>query len=146
MAKDDELVDAFGDIEEAVAVLGAARAARLDPRLAGAVLRLQRERFVAATDLAASLRQRRHLIPGVSLVTAEMTGRIEQMIDGLVTERPLRPAFVVPGATQAAALLDLARAVVRRAMAMARQTPACAGTLLPSHPGTILLSDDYDKY
>ena len=75
----------------------------------------KRELFAAAADLAASPRQRRRLVPGISLVTAEMTAGVEQLIDALVAERPLRPVFVVPGATQAGALLDLARAVVRRA-------------------------------
>ncbi len=115
VSKADELVGAYGDIDEAVAALGAARAAGLAPRLSGLVLRLQRELFVAAADLAASPRQRRRLVPGVSLVTAEMIGGIEQTIDGLVAQQPLRPVFVVPGATLAGALLDLARAVVRRA-------------------------------
>lgn len=44
-----------------------------------------------------------------------MTARVEQLIDDLVTERPLCPVFVVPGATESGAMLDLARAVVRRA-------------------------------
>lgn len=112
VSKGDELVDAYGDVDEAVA---AARAAGLEPRLSEVVLRLQREMFAVAADLAASPRQRRRLVPGISLVTAEMTVGLEQLIDDLVAERPLRPVFVVPGATQAGALLDLARAVVRRA-------------------------------
>jgi cob(I)alamin adenosyltransferase len=115
VSKGDELVDAYGDVDEAVAALGAARAAGLEPRLSEVVLRLQRELFAAAADLAASPRQRRRLVPGISLVTTEMTAGLEQLIDDLVAERPLRPVFVVPGATQAGALLDLARAVVRRA-------------------------------
>jgi len=56
VSKGDELVGAYGDIDEAVAALGAARASGLEPRLAGVVLRLQRELFVAAADLAASPR------------------------------------------------------------------------------------------
>ena len=115
VSKGDELVDAYGDIDEAVAALGAARAAGLEPRLSEVVLRLQRELFAAAADLAASPRHRRRLVPGISLVTTEMTAGLEQLIDDLVAERPLRPVFVVPGATQAGALLDLARAIVRRA-------------------------------
>ena len=35
VSKGDELVDAYGDIDEAVAALGAARAAGLEPRLSG---------------------------------------------------------------------------------------------------------------
>lgn len=57
VSKGDELVDAYGDIDEAVAALGAARAAGLEPRLSQMVLRLQRELFAVAADLAASPRQ-----------------------------------------------------------------------------------------
>ena len=62
VSKGDELVDAYGDIDEAVAALGAARAAGLEPRLSGVVLRLQRELFAVAADLAASPRQRNRLV------------------------------------------------------------------------------------
>lgn len=115
VSKGDELVAAYGDIDEAIAALGAARAADLERRLSEMVLRLQREMFAVAADLAASPRQRRRLVPGISLVTAEMTAGIEQLIDDLVAERPLRPVFLVPGTTLAGAMLDLGRTVVRRA-------------------------------
>ena len=95
VSKGDELVDAYGDIDEAVAVLGAARAAGLEPRLSGMVLRLQRELFAVAADLAASPRQRRRLVPGISLVTAEMTDVVEQQIDAL--SRRTAPAPGVRG-------------------------------------------------
>lgn len=101
VSKGDELVGAYGDIDEAIATLGAARAG-LEPRLAEIVLRLQRELFAVAADLAASPRQRRRLVPGISLVTAGMTVGLEQIIDDLVAGRPLRPVFVVPGTTLAA--------------------------------------------
>ncbi|HEX6448662.1 MAG TPA: ATP:cob(I)alamin adenosyltransferase, partial [Trebonia sp.] len=65
------------------------------------------------------------LVPGISLVTAEMTAGVEQLIDDLVAERPPRPVFVVPGATQAGAMLDLARAVVRRAERHAVRARSC---------------------
>lgn len=44
-----------------------------------------------------------------------MTAALEQLIDELTDEHPLRPVFVVPGATLSGALLDLARTVIRRA-------------------------------
>jgi cob(I)alamin adenosyltransferase len=115
VSKGDEMVAACGDIDEAVAALGAARAAGLEPRLSETVLRLQRQLFTVAADLAASPRQRRRLVPGISLVTAEMTADVERIIDALAAERPLRPVFVVPGATPSGAMLDLGRAVARRA-------------------------------
>lgn len=40
---------------------------------------------------------------------------LEEVIDPLVAARPLRPAFVVPGATQGSAALDLARTSLRPA-------------------------------
>jgi cob(I)alamin adenosyltransferase len=44
-----------------------------------------------------------------------MTASLERTIDGLLAEHPLRPVFVVPGATPASAALDLARTFLRRA-------------------------------
>jgi cob(I)alamin adenosyltransferase len=48
-------------------------------------------------------------------VTAEMTERLERRIDELVAERALPQAFIVPGANEGSAALDLARSVIRRA-------------------------------
>ncbi|WP_225754554.1 cob(I)yrinic acid a,c-diamide adenosyltransferase [Actinotalea sp. Marseille-Q4924] len=113
--KSDVLVDAYGDVDEAVAVMGVARSLCEDQRLSSALLELQRELFVAAADLATNPAHRDRLKPGVSCVTEEMVERVEGLIDTLVTERPLRPVFIVPGATPSSAAIDHARTVVRRA-------------------------------
>jgi cob(I)alamin adenosyltransferase len=116
VSKADPVIEACGTLDEAVAALGLARAALDDgDDLRAIVLDLQRGLFVAAADIAANPRARDRLVPGISEVTAEMTAGLEQRIDRLVAERPLRPAFVVPGATPASAALDLARTFVRRA-------------------------------
>lgn len=112
--KSDALMEACGDLDEAVAVLGTARATATG-RLADLVLARQRELFVVAADLATNPRHRGRLQPGVSRVTDEMVAGLEHLVDELVAERPLRPVFVVPGTTAASAALDHARAVVRRA-------------------------------
>lgn len=44
-----------------------------------------------------------------------MTAVLEQAIDALVADHPLRPAFLVPGAAPASAALDLGRTFLRRA-------------------------------
>jgi cob(I)alamin adenosyltransferase len=44
-----------------------------------------------------------------------MTAALEQAIDRLLAEHPLRLGFVVAGATPAFAALDLARTLLRRA-------------------------------
>ncbi|MDN5790356.1 MAG: cob(I)yrinic acid a,c-diamide adenosyltransferase [Micrococcales bacterium] len=127
VGKDDALVEACGDIDEAVAALGLARAELAadsggDPRdgagaseLAGLVLTTQRQLFVLAADLMANPHSRDRLEPGISLADADLVTEIERAIDRLVADHPLRPVFIVPGATRASAALDIARGVVRRA-------------------------------
>lgn len=91
------------------------RASLQDDGLQTIVLDLQRDLFVAAAEVAANPRARNRLIAGRSLVTTQMTSALEQTIDQLVAEHPLRPAFVLPGATPGSAALDLARTFLRRA-------------------------------
>lgn len=115
VGKDDAATDAYGTTDEAVAALGLARASAADPAVAEEILTLQRELFVVGADLATNPSERERLEAGVSLVTPEMTERLERRIDELVGERALPQAFVVPGANGASAALDLARSVIRRA-------------------------------
>lgn len=116
LSKADVVVELCGSIDEAVAALGVARAALpAHDELAALVLSLQRDLFVAGADLAANPAARDRLVAGVSLVTAGMTAVLEETIDRLVAEQPLRPAFIVPGANAASAALDLARTFLRRA-------------------------------
>jgi cob(I)alamin adenosyltransferase len=114
VGKDDEVTEAYGTTDEAVAVLGIARATT-EAAMAEEILALQRELFVVGADLATNPAEREKLEPGVSLVTTEMTERLEGRIDELVAERSLPQAFIVPGANEASAALDLARSVIRRA-------------------------------
>ena len=114
VSKDDAATEAYGTTDEAVAALGVARAAA-EGAMTEEILGLQRELFVVGADLATNAEQRAKLEPGVSLVTSDMTERLERRIDELVAERALPNAFVVPGANQAGAALDLARSVIRRA-------------------------------
>lgn len=115
ISKADPLIDALGSLDETVATLGVARAGTTDQTLAARILRIQRDLFVAAADLAANPHARDRLVPEVSLVTAAMVARLETLIDQLIAERPLRPVFVVPGANPTSAALDVARTTVRQA-------------------------------
>lgn len=115
VSKADALMVACGDIDEAVAVLGVARASCPDADLAAEVFARQRELFVIAADLAANPDHRDRLVPGVSLATPDLVTGVERAIDAHVADHPLRPVFLVPGATPTSAHLDHARTVVRRA-------------------------------
>lgn len=114
ISKADPVADAYGGIDEAVAILGLARALSGDAPLAEGLLGLQRELFVVGADLATNPAERARLEPGVSVVTEDMVRRLETWIDELVTANPLPNAFIVPGANPASAAIDVARSVVRR--------------------------------
>lgn len=114
-SKADPLIEAIGAVDATVATLGLARAAGPDPEIAEIILRVQRDLFVVGADLMANPRARDQLVPGLSLVTDEMVTRLEELIDERMAARPLRPVFIVPGATVPSAALDMARSQVREA-------------------------------
>ena len=114
-SKGADLVDALGDIDEAVSALGVARACCMDEQRSALILSLQRDLFVVAADLATNPTHRDRLVSGISLVDSSMAIKIEESIDALTLAQPLRPVFVVPGTTPQEAAIDLARSVVRRA-------------------------------
>jgi cob(I)alamin adenosyltransferase len=116
VSKSDPAPEAYGSVDEAVAMLGLARASSADdPETAELLLRLQRDLFVVGADLATNPDQRTKLKPGESLVTAEMVEALESLIDEHVAALPLPDYFVVPGANPASAAVDLARTAIRRA-------------------------------
>ncbi len=114
ISKSDPPAEAYGSADEAVAALGLARALATDPEVKQVILRLQRELFVVGADLATNPDQRHKLQPEISLVTEDMVGKLEALIDELVAASPLPNEFIVPGANPVSAALDVARAAVRR--------------------------------
>src|SRR5699024_4483371 len=69
VSKADLIVEASGDVDEAVAVLGVARASCDDAEMAEALLQVQRELFVLGADVATHPQRREKLQEGVSLVS-----------------------------------------------------------------------------
>ena len=115
--KSDPRIDAYGAIDEAGSALGVARAlcGPGEAELHGDVLRLQNELFVCGAELATSPEAAERLEDGVSRVTDEMVGWLEERIDAYMDRVELPPKFVITGGNQLSAQLDLARAVIRRA-------------------------------
>jgi len=112
--KDDLAPEAYGTVDEAVAVLGVARA-RADGIVAERILAIQRDLFVIAAELATAPENRHKLQPGTSATTSEMTERLESWIDELVDQVGLPAEFVVPGQAPLPASIEHARTIVRRA-------------------------------
>jgi cob(I)alamin adenosyltransferase len=112
--KDGPGPEAYGTVDEAVAALGMARATA-DRDLAAEILRIQRQLFVVAAELATAPESRSKLEDEVSRVTPAMVERLEADIDRVVAEVGSPTEFVVPGGSSVAAAIDLARTIVRRA-------------------------------
>ena len=124
--KDDLRTETYGTIDEAVAALGIARAQlgvkeRLGTlnvgfgELPAIILRLQRELFVAAAELATQPDAWDRQQPGVSRVDPSMVEGLETMLRESETHISMPTEFVVPGETPTSAALELARTIVRRA-------------------------------
>ena len=113
--KSHPAAEAYGTVDETVAVLGLARAASKDRALGDLLLSIQRDLFVLGADLATNPEKRSKLEAGVSLITSEMVDRLEIVIDEQVEAHPLPQEFIVPGANSLSAFLDVGRALTRRA-------------------------------
>jgi len=115
--------EAYGTVDESVSALGVARAFanrigvtdESAGELAEAILVAQRSMFVCAAELATDPSRRDTLQDGVSRIHQEMIDRLEAAIDQIVDSRGMPETFVVPGGSELAAALDVARTVVRRA-------------------------------
>jgi cob(I)alamin adenosyltransferase len=124
VGKDSSGPDAYGAVDEAVSMLGLARAeTERGGELDEILLRLQRELFVVGAELATAPENRAKLQPEVSLTTASMVDALEPLIDDLTSRYDPPTEFVLPGENRVAAALDVARTVVRRAE---RQSVAAA--------------------
>lgn len=110
--KDSPRTEAYGDIDELVSVLGAARSLSAQPEIRDAVLALQRELFVAGSELATDAAHVRLL---GQRIDARMLSAFEAQRDEWEQRIAMPSGFVVPGGTPAAAHLDHARAIARRA-------------------------------
>jgi cob(I)alamin adenosyltransferase len=118
IAKDDPRTDAYGAVDEAVAVLGVARVALTQAgltELSELVLRYQRELFVVGAELATNPTAVDRLQDGVTRVSEEMLKAVEVDLAQWEATVEMPREFIVPGETWASAELEVARTVLRRA-------------------------------
>ena len=114
--KDDPAVELNGTVDEAQASIGLARSgASRGGELDELLISVERDLWVLMAEVATAPANRRKLVAGKSLVTAEMVLRLEGAIDGFSDRTELPKDFVVPGDHPVSAALDVARCVVRRA-------------------------------
>jgi cob(I)alamin adenosyltransferase len=115
VAKDAIGPEVYGTVDESVSALGLARAdAEPGGELSNLLVRLQRELFVVAAELATAPDRRSRLKPG-DRVSAAMVDDLEPLIDDITARYAAPTEFVLPGENRVAAALDVARTVIRRA-------------------------------
>jgi cob(I)alamin adenosyltransferase len=126
IAKDDLRAETYGTIDEAVAALGLARAelgaggasgpaGQALGDLPNTILRLQRELFVVAAELATQPDAWDRQRAGVSRVDEAMVDGLEALLRDEESRVAMPSEFVVPGETRVSAAIELARTIVRRA-------------------------------
>lgn len=109
VSKADTRVAAYGDVDELNSLLGWARVKLADEQLNAALGRIQNELFIVGADLASPL------AIAVPRIDGARVADLERLIDLLLEELDELKEFILPGGTEAAAILHLARTVARRA-------------------------------
>jgi cob(I)alamin adenosyltransferase len=126
IAKDDARAEAYGTIDEAVACMGVARAEVAELAAAAALpapiaalgdtlLKLQRDLFVAGSELATNPDAWDRLRDGETRVDEPMLIQLEEMLREAESRMEMPREFVVPGADRLSAALEVSRTVIRRA-------------------------------
>lgn len=118
IAKSDPLMAAIGDVDEANSMVGLAVTALAPDSDAAAMLgRVQNELFDLGADLATPADPETGFSPSPMMlrIIASQIKRLEDEMDAMNARLPNLTSFILPGGSDAAARVHLARAVTRRA-------------------------------
>ncbi len=113
MSKSNRRVAANGIGDEAVSLLGLARAHCNSGFLHDELLEIQRLMFIANAELTTEISQLDLLRHHFRTIGDEEIDRLEGLLKKLEEEVELPAAFIIPGASIASATLDVARCKVR---------------------------------
>ena len=119
ISKLDLRIAAYGTVDELNAAAGLVLAADCPDEVRGVLSRVQNELFDLGADLSVPLENEARL-----RVTQEQVDALERDCDRFNAELPELKSFVLPGGTELAARLHVARTVCRRAE---REALAAAG-------------------
>ena len=112
--KDSPQPSAYGDVDEAQATIGLARAVATQ-EVHEILLVIESELWIVMAELACSPGQMNKLTEAGNRISSSQVKNLEELIDQ-ITEKYEQPTeFVLPGGSEVSARLDLARAVTRRA-------------------------------
>ena len=121
VAKTDPRIAAVGTVEEVNAQLGVVLAGEVPGELRATLERIQNELFDLGADLAVPFAEG----DGRLRIAEGQVDGLEQLCDRFNADLPMLKSFVLPGGSDGAARLHLARTVCRRAeLAALRVSPA----------------------
>jgi cob(I)alamin adenosyltransferase len=109
VSKSSLRIEACGNLDEASAAMGLAKAYTDNQEIRGIISTVQKELVIVAAELA-STDQRTN----AKRIEPEQVSQLEQWIAHLQEEAPLEHCFIEPGANVLSATLDLARTIIRR--------------------------------
>ncbi len=113
--KDHARVEAYGDVDELNAVIGAARAVEMMPRVDEILAPVQRDLFAIGALLATPHPEKHREQLEKARLSDKRIAQLEQAIDDGEEELEPLKAFIMPGGTPKASALHVARTVCRRA-------------------------------
>jgi len=109
-------VEAYGAVDELNAAIGLARSTAEHSFVRDNLLLIQKDLVILMGELATQVEDlSRYLKDGYSLVTGEMTTRLEQIVKEIEAQQITFKGWATPGASLHSAALDMARTVARRA-------------------------------
>ncbi len=111
VAKSDPRLEAYGDIDELVSLLGIVRAHMTDKKLKEEILSIQKDLFIVGSELATSEKKLSALPSRIDELKAN---ELHQKTQKLNNELDIPNDFIVPGNNPVSAYLDYSRAVSRR--------------------------------
>ena len=113
--KDHVRVEAYGEVDELNAVIGAARAVEMMPRVDEILAPVQRDLFAIGALLATPHPEKHREQLEKARLSDTRIAQLEQAIDDGEEELEPLKAFILPGGTSKASALHVARTVCRRA-------------------------------
>jgi cob(I)alamin adenosyltransferase len=114
VAKNHPRVAAYGDVDELNAVLGLTRSLISDPGIQNSLVEVQRDLLSLGAQLADPDSRNEKRSPKASLAESRVA-ELERQIDEWEAQITPLQNFILPGGSQAAACLHVARTVCRRA-------------------------------
>ena len=115
VSKDSPRVEAYGSVDELNAVIGVARATGLEASGDLLLASIQNDLFSVGAALADPNPSGRFH----SVIGPDHAARLERAIDAMEQDLPPLTAFILPGGSQSASQIHLARTICRRAERLA---------------------------